>query len=114
MRARTRSAPARLYSPKCSEGAFCELRVDGVLGSRSSRGPAVVASETFRAGDQCLVPDVCFVYFFWSCCSWASTLLSSSSTFFSRSLTSLCTSSTFFFRSSWPASTFFFTSCLTC
>jgi len=35
---------------------------------RSSRGTAVVASETTRAGDQCFVPDVCFVYFFWSCC----------------------------------------------
>src|SRR5215203_4058363 len=79
------------------------------------------------------------VYFssFWRCCSWASTFLSSSFTFFWRSFISLCTwstffsrssalflrsscpastfflrSSTFFWRSSWPASTFLFTSCL--
>src|SRR5215203_4643297 len=30
-----RGAPARLYSPKCLEGKFCELRVDGVLRSSS-------------------------------------------------------------------------------
>src|SRR5215207_1902041 len=70
--------------------------------------------ETSRADDQCCFPDVCFVYFFWSCCSWAPTFFSSSSTFFSRSLTSLCTSSNFFARSSLPASTFFLPSRLTC
>src|SRR5215217_5488115 len=47
--------------------------------------------------------DVCFLYFFWFCCFWAST-------FFWRSFTSFCTLSSFFFRSSWPVSTFYFRS----
>jgi hypothetical protein len=49
----------KVYASKLVEGEFSEVRVDGVLQSRTSRGPTLGAPETPRADGQRFVRDAC-------------------------------------------------------